>query len=166
MNNTLTALKGVKLGHSIIIKPLTRNLFKEAVDLVVRANLDTRKEIEHHLNHIDAHYVALDDSGIIGIIGWYQDNVQYANESMGDKFPGEKAYWVGFFTVDAKHRGQGIGYALIHKLEMVIKEKGADELWVSSVPETKDYYIRQGYKVFMQGKISGNPKFFCVKKLI
>ncbi|MBU4016181.1 GNAT family N-acetyltransferase, partial [Patescibacteria group bacterium] len=76
-----------------------------------------------------------------------------------------KAYWVGFFAVDDKYRGQGMGYALLKELEKVIKERGAKELWVSSVPETKDYYQRQGFKIFMQGKIGGNPKFFCVKKL-
>jgi len=49
------------------------------------------------LEHIDAHYIALDNKKIIGVIGWYQDNVDYATRAMGDKFPGENAYWVGFF---------------------------------------------------------------------
>jgi len=153
------------MNSEITIKPLIKNLFKEAVDLVLKAKLDTREEIEHHLKHIDAHYVALDKGKVIGVIGWYQDNVNYANEAMGNKFPGEKAYWVGFFAVDDKYQGQGIGYALINNLEKVIKGKGADKLWVSSVPETSDYYIRQGFKVFMQGIIGGNMKIFCIKEL-
>ncbi|MCJ7740215.1 GNAT family N-acetyltransferase [Candidatus Microgenomates bacterium] len=151
--------------NKIIIKQLTNVYFEEAVNLVLKAKLDTKEEIEHHLIHIDAHYVALDKGRVIGLIGWYQDKVNYANEVMGKKFPGEKAYWVGFFVVDEKYRGQGIGYALLKKLEKIIKEKRVNELWVSSVPETKDYYIRQGFKVIMSGKISGNTKFFCVKKL-
>ncbi len=153
------------MNKKVTIKPLTKQLFKEAVDVVLKAGLDTKEEIEHHLQYIDAHYVALDKDKVIGVIGWYQDNMNYAAEAMGNKFPGKDVFWVGFFAVDEKYRGQGIGYALLKELEKVIKEKGAKELWVSSVPETKDYYQRQGFEVFMSGKIGGNPKFFCVKKL-
>lgn len=151
--------------NKITIKQLSKTFFEEAVNLVLGAKLDTKEEIEHHLKHMDAHYVSLDKGKIVGVIGWYQDNVDYASEAMGDKFPGETAYWVGFFAVDKKYRKQGIGYALIQKIEQVIKEKGTNELWVSSVPETTDYYIRQGFNIVMQGKIGGNPKVFLVKKL-
>ncbi|GAI63430.1 unnamed protein product, partial [marine sediment metagenome] len=144
---------------------LSKENFEEAVNLVLKAKLDTKKEIEHHLKHIDAHYIALDKGRVIGVIGWYQDSVNYANEAMGSKFPGEEAYWVGFFAVDEKYQKQGIGYALIQKLEQVIKEKGVNELWVSSVPESKDYYKRQGFEMVMQGKIGGASKYFLVKKL-
>lgn len=154
------------MNKKVTIVPLTKKRFVEAVDLVIQAKLDTKEEIEHHLKHIDAHFVALDKDKIIGVIGWYQDTVHYATEAMGDKFPGEEAFWVGFFAVDEKYRGQGVGYALLRRLEMVIKDKGTDELWVSSVPQTKDYYMRQGFTVFLQGKISGNSKIFCVKTLI
>jgi GNAT superfamily N-acetyltransferase len=153
------------MNPKVAIQPLTKELFNEAVEVVLKAGLDTKEEIEHHLQNIDAHYVALDKGKVIGVIGWYQDNVHYATEAMGDKFPGEDAFWVGFFAVDEKYRGQGIGYAMLKELEKVIKEKGMGELWVSSVPETKDYYQKQGFEIFMQGKISGNPKFFYVKKL-
>ncbi len=153
------------MDKKVTIQPLTKELFNEAVDLVLKAGLDTKEELEHHLQHIDAHYVALDKDKVIGVIGWYQDNVNYATQALGDKFPGEDAFWVGFFAVDEKYRGQGVGYALLKELEKVLKEKGAKELWVSSVPETKEYYQRQRFEVFMEGKIGGNPKFFCVKKL-
>lgn len=151
--------------QDINIQPLKKTLFEKAVDLVLAAKLDTKEEIEHHLIHLDAHYVTLAGNNVIGIIGWYQDNVNYATSAMGDKFPGESAYWVGFFAVDEQYRKQGIGYTLIKKLEEVIKQKGAHELWVSSVPETKDYYERQGFQLVTQGIIDNNPKFFCVKKL-
>lgn len=153
------------MNKNVSIAPLAKELFKEAVDLVLRAELDSREEIEHHLKHLDAHHVAVDTDRVIGVIGWYQDNVHYADMAMGEKFPGEEAYWIGFFAVDQPHRGKGIGYALIKKLENVIREKGVSELWVSSVPETKDYYLRQGFSIFMKGEIGGNQKFFMVKKL-
>ncbi|MFH0863992.1 MAG: GNAT family N-acetyltransferase [Candidatus Gottesmanbacteria bacterium] len=155
----------MKINKQIKIEKLTEKRFNEAVNLVLVANLDTREEIEHHLKHLDAHYIALDNDKIVGVIGWYQDNVHYANEAMGDKFPGEEAYWVGFFTTDKNYRRQGIGFALLQKLEQVIKEKGEDKIWVSSVPETKDYYQRQGFELVLMGYINGNQKCFMVKKL-
>lgn len=149
-----------------LIKHLTKDKFKEAVDLVLAAKLDTQEEIEHHLKSLDAHFIAVDKTNkIVGVIGWYQDNVNYANEAMGEKFPGEEAYWVGFFAVDQQLKGQGIGFLLLQKLESVLKEKGAKDLWVSSVPETQKYYERQGFQYFMKGKISGNRKIFLVKRL-
>ena len=153
------------MEKNIIIVPLTRDRFDEAVELVLRAELDTREEIEHHLKHIEAHYVALDQDKIIGVIGWYQDNVNYAVSAMGDKFPGVEAYWVGFFAVDKDVQGQGIGFALLKNLEKIVKAKGTNKLWVSSVPETRRYYERQGFKLVCRGKIAGNPKFFLVKSL-
>ena len=153
----------VKTNTSII--PLTKERFDEAVDLLLKAELDTREEIEHHLQHLDAHYVALDGRKIIGVIGWYQDNVHYADTAMGNKFPGEEAYWVGFFAVDKKYRGRGVGYTLLHRLESVLKEKNITELWVSSVPKTRSYYEKHGFSLVMEGEISGNKKFFLVKKL-
>lgn len=156
------------MKSNIKIVPLTNEGLNEAVDLVFKAGLDTREEIKHHLEHIDAHYIAVDknkNNKIVGVIGWYQDNVNYATEAMGDEFPGEEAYWVGFFTVDKKYRKKGIGYALLQKLEEVIRKKKAGKLWVSSVPETKNYYERQGFKLVMRGEISDNPKCFMVKSL-
>jgi predicted N-acetyltransferase YhbS len=149
----------------VTIKPLTKEQFEEAVGLVLRAELDTREEIEHHLEEIHAHYVAMDGEKIVGVVGWYQDNVNYANEAMGDKFPGEEAFWVGFFAVEKEYRGQHIGRMLIQQLEKVVREKGANELWVSSVPESVTYYEKHGFVEACQGKISGQNKHFMVKKL-
>lgn len=152
-------------NKNITIAQLTRERLNEAVDVVLEAELDTRQEIEHHLEHIDAHYIALDGDNVVGVIGWYQDNVNYATEAMGDKFPGTEAYWVGFFAVLKKYRGRGVGFTLIKKLDQVLRERNVDTLWVASVPQTRVYYERQGFKFFMSGKIRGNPKFFLVKSL-
>lgn len=147
------------------VTPLTQERFDEAVQLVLDAELDTREEIEHHLQHIDAHLVALDKDKVVGVIGWYQDNVNYANEAMGNDFPGEEAYWVGFFAVDKKYRSKGIGKALLEKIEQVVKEKGADKFYVCSVGETQSYYEEHGFKLIKEGKINGRPEFFMVKQI-
>lgn len=152
--------------NRITIVPLSKKTFKEAVDLVLKAELDTKEEIEHHLKHLEAHFIALYQGKIVGVIGWYQDDVHYATEAMGDTFPGVEAYWVGFFAVDKTKRGRGIGKLLLKQLEEIVKEKGVKELWVSSVPETKSYYERHGFLLVKEGIINGNSKYFLVKKLI
>lgn len=156
----------LSIKNSIRIHQLTGKNYDEAVRLVFDTGLDTREEIVHHLQHMNAHFIALDQDKVIGVIGWYRDDMNYATEAMGHKFPGKKAYWVGFFVVDQKYRRQGIGYALLTKLEQVVKRKKADELWVSSVPQTRKYYERQGFKPVMKGRIYGNRKYFLVKTLL
>lgn len=151
--------------ENVKIIPLTRDRFDEAVNLVLQAELDTKEEIEHHLKHLEAHYIAVLDGNIIGVIGWYQDNVNYATDAMGDAFPGTEAYWVGFFVVDKKHRGKGIGQALLKKIEEEINMKNVYELWVSSVPETHRYYKKHGFSLVKIGYIGGNEKYFMVKKI-
>ncbi len=145
--------------------PLTQERLQDAIDLVFETKLDTKEEIAHHLKHVDAHYIAINGDKIIGVIGWYQDNVNYATEVMGEKFPGTDAYWVGFFAVQENYRGKGVGYGLLQKLESILKQKGINKLWVSSVPETRKYYERQNFQRIMDGKISGNQKYFLVKNL-
>lgn len=151
--------------HDIQIIPLSQNRFNEAVSLVLKAGLDTKEEIEHHIQHIDAHYVAVYGDKTIGVIGWYQDNVHYADEAMGTNFPGDEAFWVGFFVVEKEYQGEGIGSALLHKLEEAIKDKKSSSLWVSSVPEARSYYEDKGFKLVCEGQIGGNHKYFMVKKL-
>ena len=148
------------------IVSLTKDRFNEAVAVVLKAKLDTREEIEHHLQIFEAHFVALVDSKVIGVIGWYQDNVHYADLAMGDKFPGEEAYWVGFFSVEKDFQGKGVGTALLQRLEEAVKERKAGSLWVSSVPETRSYYEAKGFKLVLEGEINGRQKFFMAKKLV
>jgi len=151
------------MKHRIV--RLTKNRFNEAVEVVLRAELDTREEIEHHLKHLGAHLIALDKNKIIGVVGWYHDTVNWATEAMGNKFPGTDAYWLGFFVVEKKHRGKGIGFALLNKLESELKRKSTTKLWVTSVPETTNYYKRQNFKYFMKAIIHGRPRDILVKDL-
>lgn len=153
------------MNKYIKIDRLTKERFAETVEVILKTGLDTREEIEGHLKHIEAHYLALDKDKVVGVIGWYQDNVNYAHEAMGDKFPGKKAYWVGFYAVEKKYRGKGIGYELMKKLVNVLKKMKVKKLWVASVPETRRYYERQGFKLFMEGKIRGKQRYFLVRIL-
>lgn len=150
---------------NISIVPLTKERLEEAIDVVLAANLDTREEIEHHLEHIDAHYIALDGNRVVGVIGWYHDIVHWADEAMGDKFPGTNAYWVGFFAVDNAYRGKGVGFALLNRLESELKLKGVKKLWLTSVLETTSYYVRQNFRIMMHADVHGRPRDILVKEL-
>ncbi len=150
---------------NVKIIQLNKEKFEEAVEVVLQAGLDTREEIEGHLKHMGAHYVALDKDKVVGVIGWYQDNVNYASDAMGEKFPGEEAYWVGFCAVLKEYRGKGVGYGLMNKLVEVLKNKKADKVWVASVPESRRYYERQGFKLFMKGEIREKDRYFLVREI-
>jgi GNAT superfamily N-acetyltransferase len=144
---------------------LIENYYQEAVNLLLLLDLDTKEEIEHHLNDMNAHIICLNGDELIGIIGWYKDNVNYANEAMGDLFPGEDAFWVGFFGIKEEYQKQGIGTELMRRMEDSITNKGAREWWVSSVPESREFYEKQGFKTVCTGEINGNRKFFMKKEL-
>lgn len=151
--------------NMIDIVSLTEDKLEEAIDLVFNANLDTRSEIEHHLQEVEKHFIAVENNKIIGVMGWYQDNINYAKEAMGDMFPGEDRYWVGFFAVAKEYRGKGIGTRLLQTIENIVTEKGEDELWVSSVPDSQSYYEKQGFQKVTQGKIEGQLMIFLKKEL-
>lgn len=106
---------------------LTHNHYEESVQLLLDLDLDTREEIEHHLADMDAHLICLEDGKVVGIVGWYKDNVNYAKDAMGNLFPGEGAYWVGFFGVKYEYQKKGIGTKLLSMMEENIKQKGAKE---------------------------------------
>ena len=148
------------------LRDMTKDDFKESVQLLVDLELDTREEIEHHLEEHEKHTVATSDGKIIGVVGWYQDNMNYASQAMGNQFPGENVYWVGFFGVEKSWQGKGVGSALIQELETTVKNLNTNQLWVVSVPESVGYYESKGFKQKMTGEISGNPKTFLFKELV
>jgi predicted DNA-binding protein len=67
----------------ITVIPLKKR-FEEAVEMALKAESDTREAIEHHLEEIHAHCVALDSTQIVCVIGRYQDNINYTSKAMDD----------------------------------------------------------------------------------
>ena len=82
---------------------------------------------------------------------------------MKDRFPGEDAFWVGFFGVKKEFQNRGIGTKLFESMEKAISDNGATELWVSSVPDAKGFYQSKGFSVVCTGAINGNKKYFMKK---
>jgi len=145
------------------IQPLTKIFFSESVNLLLDLELDTKEEIEHHLVDMDAHLIYLNKGKVVGVIGWYKDTVNYAKKAMKDRFPGEDAFWVGFFGVKKEFQNRGIGTKLFESMEKAISDNGATELWVSSVPDAKGFYQSKGFSVVCTGAINGNKKYFMKK---
>ena len=145
------------------IQPLTKIFFSESVNLLLDLELDTKEEIEHHLVDMDAHLIYLNKGKVVGVIGWYKDTVNYAKKAMKDRFPGEDAFWVGFFGVKKEFQNRGIGTKLFKSMEKAISDNGATELWVSSVPDAKGFYQSKGFSVVCTGAINGNKKYFMKK---
>ena len=105
------------------IQPLTKIFFSESVNLLLDLELDTKEEIEHHLVDMDAHLIYLNKGKVVGVIGWYKDTVNYAKKAMKDRFPGEDAFWVGFFGVKKEFQNRGIGTKLFESMEKAILNK-------------------------------------------
>ena len=147
------------------IEPLTAKFYNDAVNLLLDLELDTKEEIEHHLADMDAHLICLHEDKVIGVIGWYKDNVNYAKNAMGSYFPGEDAFWVGFFGVKKDFQNHGVGTTLFESMEKAILNKGAIEWWVSSVPDAQSFYEGKGFSDVCTGEINGNKKYFMKKVL-
>ena len=70
----------------------------------------------------------------------------------------------------AKHRGLGIGKAILHELECYAKEFGYKEIWLETRKVNEQavrFYLNQGYQVRNNyGKYIGRPEAICFEKLI
>lgn len=147
------------------IVPLTSATYKQGGDLLFSLGLDSREEIDHHLDEMTQYFVALEGDKVVGVVGWYQDNVNYAKDAMKEFFPGEDAYWVGFFGVDVSFQNTGVGTDLLKYLESVLLGMNVSELWVSSVTDASDYYQKKGFRTITTGLINNNEKVFLKKEL-
>lgn len=147
------------------IVQLSTDTYKQSGDLLFSLGLDSREEIDHHLDEMSQYYVALEGDKVVGVVGWYQDNVNYAKAAMKDSFPGEDAYWVGFFGVDIHFQNIGVGTELLNYLENILLGMKVSELWVSSVPDATGYYQKNGFSIITRGVINDSEKVFLKKDL-
>ena len=113
-------------------------------------NSKTNKKTYNDLDVKDLkYYVALDDKDkVLGIIGYY--TLEYDEK---------EAYWLGWYCVDPKSRGKGVGKLL---LEFIIKKTKKDRktwlrLYTSNEPNEKranKIYDKLGFKPIQDKKIN------------
>ncbi len=148
------------------IVQLSTETYKQSGDLLFSLGLDSREEIDHHLDEMSQYYVALEGDKVVGVVGWYQDNMNYAKDAMKELFPGEEAYWIGFFGVDVDFQNIGVGTELLNYLDKVLLGMKVSELWVSSVPDATGYYLKNGFRNVTTGVIHDSVKVFLKKDLL
>ena len=61
--------------------------------------------------------------------------------------PYERSGWIGNLIVAAHHRGQGIGEALFLRALQVLREAGADTVWLTASKQGQSLYGKHGFKV-------------------
>ena len=69
-----------------------------------------------------------------------------------------------------KHRGQGIGSEILHRLEKYAQEYGYQEIWLETRKINENavqFYLRQGYRIRDNyGKYVGRSEAVCFEKVI
>ena len=59
----------------------------------------------------------------------------------------ERSGWIGNLIVAAHHRGQGIGEALFLRALQMLREAGADTVWLTASKQGQSLYEKHGFKV-------------------
>ena len=60
-------------------------------------------------------------------------------------FNNESEAQIRYMGVDEKYRGQGLGAAILHWLEQIAKEKGAEKVILHAREQAIPFYSKQGY---------------------
>jgi len=147
------------------IKDLTKDNQNEAMEVALEQEVGEKKEIvkffdESFKENKKNIFVAVVDNQVVGLIGWYQDKDGPNKKLLGEIFPqGEDIYWVSFFAVSGRLRGQGIGTILMRKLFEVVKEKRASELWTYT-RRARVFYEKMGFGWITQKIIDGEMHDF------
>lgn len=79
-------------------------------------------------------------------------------------------FYMSDLFIEKAYRGQGLGYALLSKMETKVKALGLHHIWLWTAGyEAPEFYKRQGYTVFCemeQWYASGHSRFGLRKKLL
>jgi len=147
------------------IKSLSEGTLKPAGDLLIntfeldesdfdypprwlKASIGTDKKIfdEYGVNYTE-YWVALDDSGLVGVVGLYA-----VNEGKDD------TYWLGWFAVSRKARRKGVGSKLLDFAIQKAREDGKKYLRLytsdSKIEEKAQLlYDKYGFKTVSEGSL-------------
>lgn len=83
-------------------------------------------------------FVAEDEGRVVGITGHYSDP--------------QGGFWLGWFAVAPDCQRQGMGSALLEKIESLVREQGGRRLWVWTSPlplfaQGRAFYEARGFRL-------------------
>lgn len=144
----------------MVIKIIRRTMGKEDASHAKRTFTAYFKSKEKSLSgkySFGEYYVAMIDGKVAGMSGFYHY---------------KSSHWLGWFAVDPKYQGNGIGSALLERVETSVRNEGGKKLlvWTSSLPRfnrAKEFYKRKGFKEESGEKYPGHEEddLFFSKKL-
>ena len=117
---------------------------KELPEVAIRGSLDTEKYAEvfakHHVIQTN-YWVAIQNKKVLGIIGLYEHD-----------FDANEAAWIGWYCVQEKQRGSGVGSALLAFVtdEAKRRKKKFLRVYTSTSPVERvalEMYQRKGFQI-------------------
>ena len=88
-------------------------------------------------------------------IGFYKSNELIAIMDLIDGYPSDEVAYIGFFMINKKYQGQGIGSSIIYDLERYLKEidKKSIQLAIDKGnPQSTNFWKKNGFVVFEEIK--------------
>lgn len=101
-------------------------------------------------------------------IGFYKSNELIAIMDLIDGYPSEDVAYIGFFMINNKYQGQGIGSSIIYDLERYLKEIGKKSIQLAidkGNPQSTNFWQKNGFVVFEEIKKGNYIKLKAKKGL-
>lgn len=101
-------------------------------------------------------------------IGFYKSNELIAIMDLIDGYPSEDVAYIGFFMINNKYQGQGIGSSIIYDLERYLKEIGKKSIQLAidkGNPQSTNFWQKNGFAVFEEIKKGNYIKLKAKKGL-
>ena len=101
-------------------------------------------------------------------IGFYKSNELIAIMDLIDGYPSEDVAYIGFFMINNKYQGQGIGSSIIYDLERYLNEIGKKSIQLAidkGNPQSTNFWQKNGFVVFEEIKKGNYIKLKAKKGL-
>ena len=102
-------------------------------------------------------------------IGFYKLNELIAIMDLIDGYPTDDTSYIGFFMINKKYQGQGIGSIIINELEKYLKEDGKMTIELAidkGNPQSTNFWQKNGFVVFDEVKKENYIKLKAKKNLL
>lgn len=84
-------------------------------------------------------------------IGFFKGESLVAVMDLIEGYPGDDICFIGFFMMDRKYQGRGIGSKIVDDVCTSIKDEGYKSMrlaWVYDNPQAKHFWLKNGFEVY------------------